>query len=228
MTNQRTPKLIANAIKEMVKTLTSVKECIDGKDPVKLRNLRGDIETLETAVKNVGLVDYLDKSQEFAAPPSIGGMDILRCKLCRCDHLNQPLKSYTEDGLPHPIYTHWYTCPMADAPVGVYIAGDSDVLIDDRVIEELQLCAAAQRWFVALFNHQSNAINRFWKTNEFPKDKLASRALLEWAEKRQDRGEFQALDWLIDDMVKEVQPPPVVRLPLAQVPDTAPIFESQK
>lgn len=89
------------------------------------------------------------------------------CPLCRLGHENIEVTAY---GLPHPSFSHWYFCPVADAPVGVLALCDKGPVVPGSLLEMVRKVVLTNRWMVVfMYCEPGNPeVTKYWQTSHFP------------------------------------------------------------
>ncbi len=77
-------------------------------------------------------------------------IDLPECHLCGQEHRGVPVMPYgTSGGRKHPFATHWYTCPVQNAPMTLVY--DPQVgTVDNEVVAMLAQAMLSGRWMVAV------------------------------------------------------------------------------
>lgn len=180
-----------------------------------------------SAAKLNDVIAFLS-SADGLATPEVTAIDIRKCLLCHQDHLNHPVHPYE---FPHPSYTIWYTCPIADAPVGLYFEGDETLAVDTFVRERINDAMRCGRWFVLVSHTLGTGIQSHQKNVEFPRDRIISKKLMQAAQQiglldDPAAGEY-ALDWIVSQMTRQLLPPQKMQLRTAEIPKGGLLLEDK-
>ncbi len=158
--------------------------------------------------------DHFVPSDEKPTPepqrsPVISRVDVLCCPLCRMEHLAIDVKEYQ---LPHPSFTHYYWCPIADAPLGVLATVDRGPVIDHGLLETIRKMVMTNRWmFIGFFCEEGQpVVTKTWVTNRFPNVVFD-----------------EAMKWTSDDFHAKTDGPMQIALAEVEVNDEVPPLFAQ-
>ena len=134
---------------------------------------------------------------------------VAKCPLCGMGHGDINVTAYQ---LPHPSYSHWYSCPVANGPVGVLALTDRGPVVDNSLLEKVREFTLSGRWLmIAVWCPPNKGEPSWtWRTANFPNIIFDS-----------------CMKTISDDFHRVTDPPPQVVLQEADVDDTTPaLFEA--